>query len=266
MFNLTPVVRNLLIVNVVIYFLGSVLRVDLGRIFGVYYAQSPGHELLTHPYTLFTYMFLHGNFNHLFSNMIGLLVFGSSLESIWGSKRFLTYYLLTGFGAGIIYSIWSYIELHPLQLGVEAYLQNPGYRGFIELINRHDDSFRLNNFAFLQEFKQNPTATKFIEETTDYANKLFTYPASVPMVGASGAIFGLIIAFGLLFPNREMFIFPMPFPIKAKVFVFLYGAMEIYSGIQPVAGDNVAHFAHLGGMLIGYLILKYWSRNSRNFY
>lgn len=266
MFNLTPVVRNLLIVNIFVFLVGSILKIDLAGIFGVYYVQSPDHELITHPYSLFTYMFLHSNFNHLFSNMLGLLVFGSSLENVWGSKRFLIYYLLTGLGAGIIYSIWSFIELHPLQLGVETYLQSPSYLTFVEFINRYDDNFRLNNYAFLQEFKKDPTSAKYISETIDYANKLFTYPASVPMVGASGAIFGLIIAFGMLFPNREMFIFPMPFPIKAKVFVFLYGAFEIYSGIQRVPGDNVAHFAHLGGMLVGFLILRYWSGTRQNFY
>ncbi len=266
MFNFTPIVRNLLIVNVFLYLIAEILRINFGHIFGLYYINSPGHEFVYQPYTLFTYMFLHGSFNHLLSNMFGLLIFGSLLEHTWGPKRFLFYYLVTGIGAGVIYSIWLYLELYPLQVGVETFLSKPNYLSFLEFVNRFDAHFYLDNNEFVKQFKAQPNAPQFIAETTAYAQKLFDVTASVPMVGASGAIFGLIIAFGYLFPDREMYLFLIPFPIKAKYFVALYGVMEVYSGLIILPGDNVAHFAHLGGMLVGFLLLKYWERYRTKLY
>ena len=178
---------------------------------------------------------------HLFFNMFAVWMFGRVLEGVWGSKRFLIYYMVTGIGAGIIQLIVIYLRMMPLynQLSPEelAYIMENGYQ-------------------LLQEGKNfsAPIAGQF--------NLLM----NVTTVGASGSVFGILLAFGMLFPNTELMLMFPPIPIKAKWFVIGYGAIELYSGVANNAGDNVAHFAHLGGMLFGFFMIKYWQKNSNRFY
>ncbi|WP_337041915.1 rhomboid family intramembrane serine protease [Emticicia sp. 17c] len=210
MFYLSPVVRNLLIVNVVVFFLSSFLNSDyIAATFAFFNPILPGSPDLLNPnfkiWQPLTYMFLHGGTTHLLSNMLGLIIFGPGIETFLGSKRFLIYYLVTGIGASFIYSLANIYDM-----------------------------------------------MQFLPESGAYYAI-----AKTPMVGASGAIFGILIAYAYLFPNNQLIIFPFPIPIKAKYYVFLYGAYELYAGIHGTS-LGIAHFAHVGGLLVGFVLLRFF--------
>lgn len=236
-----PVVKNLLIINVLAYVAMIMLRsqdLDLTEYFGLHYWKSEAFF----PHQLVTYMFMHSfTITHLLFNMFAVWMFGKVLESVWGSKRFLIYYMVTGVGAGLIQLLVIYLRLMPLysQLSPEdlSYITENGYQ-------------------LLQEGKN------FTDPIAGKINLLL----NVTTVGASGAVFGILLAFGMLFPNTELMLLFPPIPIKAKWFVIGYGAIELYSGMANNEGDNVAHFAHLGGMLFGFVMIKYWQKNSNRFY
>jgi membrane associated rhomboid family serine protease len=236
-----PVVKNLLIINVLAYVAMIMLRsqdIDLTEYFGLHFWKSEAF----YPHQLVSYMFMHSfTITHLLFNMFAVWMFGKVLESVWGSKRFLIYYMVTGIGAGLIQLLVIYLRLMPLynQLSPEdlSYITENGYQ-------------------LLQEGKN------FTDPIAGKINLLL----NVTTVGASGAVFGILLAFGMLFPNTELMLLFPPIPIKAKWFVIGYGAIELYSGMANNAGDNVAHFAHLGGMLFGFVMIKYWQKNSNRFY
>ena len=168
---------------------------------------------------------MHGGFSHLFFNMFAVWMFGRTLEQVWGPKRFLFYYILCGIGAGVIQEIVQYLSLYPHILS--GYITVP-----ISGIYRNIP---------IQE----------------YMNSMNT-------VGASGAVYAILLGFGMLFPNSQMFIFPLPFPIKAKYFVIGYALIELYAGFANNPNDNVAHFAHLGGMIFGFILIMYWRKKNNN--
>lgn len=243
--NIPPVVKNLLIINGLLYVAMLALSgqgIDLTSYFGLHYWVSDGF----YPHQLVTYMFMHSfQFTHLLFNMFAVWMFGRVLEGVWGSKRFLIYYMITGVGAGIIQLIVIHFRLMPLydSLSPEAI--------DFAIQNGHD---LLNGGKGPIQFVQDPD---FID---------FLLLVNTTTVGASGSVFGILLAFGMLFPNTELMLLFPPIPIKAKWFVIIYGAIELYSGVVNNSGDNVAHFAHLGGMLFGFILIKYWNKNSNHFY
>lgn len=195
--NFPPVVKNLLIINGLVFFAEIVLRkvmpnVPLEGWLSLWYFQSPYFRL----FQPITYMFGHASFDHLFFNMFALWMFGRILENVWGSRRFLIYYMVCGLGAGV---------------------------------------------------------------TQELLQLIGVIPAYQSVIGASGAVYGLLLAFAMLFPNMEMYIIPIPVPIKAKWMVMGYVAIELVEGIFSVG--NVAHFAHLGGMIFGFLLIRYWRKH-----
>lgn len=218
-FSFLPVVvKNLLIINAIMFLADVVLArfgIDLSNILGLHFFMASDF----HVHQLFTYMFMHGNFSHLFFNMFALWMFGSTLENIWGPKRFLLFYILCGIGAGLIQEGVQYI-VYARQL---AQYQNVNMGGTII-----------------------PMA--------QYLNYLTT-------VGASGAIYGLLLAFGMMFPNSMIYLYFL-MPIKAKWFVIGYAVIELLNGLGA-PGDHVAHFAHLGGMLVGLIIILIWKKKGR---
>jgi membrane associated rhomboid family serine protease len=233
---LPPVVKNLLIING-LFFLATIavgvkFGIDLSDLFGLHYPQSPDFR----PHQLITYMFMHDikGFAHIFFNMFALWMFGNALENVWGPKRFLIYYMVTGIGAGILQLVVLYFQIH----FTESQLS-------YEVINE----VRETGYQILKEGKNfgNPLMGKL--------NILYNSTT----VGASGAVFGILLGFGMLFPNSRIYLY-FAIPIKAKYFVIGYGAVELYLGIANNSGDNVAHFAHLGGMIFGFLLLIYWKR------
>ena len=215
--SMPPVVKNLLLINVIMYVITMITGNFMYENFALFYFKSPFFK----PFQLVTHMFMHGGFTHIFFNMYTLFIFGGVLERVWGSQKFLLYYFVTGIGAAL------------LHLGV-MYLQLQGY---IADLNAGDFMAGANIQALY----------------------------SIPTVGASGAIYGLLLAYGMLFPNNVMqLIFP-PVALKAKWFVLIFGALELLLGLSG-RGGNVAHFAHLGGMIFGFFLILYWKKNNRMYY
>ena len=232
--GLPVVVKNLLIINVIMFLvkatgIGNWGGVDIDTHLGLHYFSSPHFR----PWQLVTHMFMHGGIGHLFLNMLGLYMLAPPLEYKWGSQRFLSFYMITGVGAALFYSaahVWEYAQLNEM-LSTEQYEEVMLQGGDLWASGRN-----YSNWAMGQ------------------LNALF----NVPMVGASGAIYGVLLAFGMMFPNVELMMFPLFIPIKAKYFVLLYGAITVYQSLQTNPEDNVAHLAHLGGMVVGFLLIRLW--------
>lgn len=263
MFNLTPMVKNILIINIVLLLIGSMLNFNLSGIFGVHYIFSDGFYIFQYA----TYMWLHAGFGHIFSNMFAVLIFGPMLERVWGSKRFLTFYLITGIGAGLLYGLADTIEKGSLKSDTEAYIANPNPEDFYIYVHEYQSRFDMVALGdFADQYYDDADNSGYIEQSVAVVNQVYEDLTNTPMVGASGAVFGILLAFAMLFPNTELLLLIPPIPIKAKYLVFFYGLYELYSEINRTSGDNVAHLAHLSGMLIAYLLLKYWQQKRGNFY
>lgn len=254
--NLTPVVRNLLIINIGLALVQGFFNMDLISIGGLRYI----HAETFYPFQFFTYMFIHARgFGHIFGNMLALFIFGPWLERVWGSQRFLIFYMVTGIGAGILWSGVNYFEVKALEKDAQAYYQDPNPERFNKFVIDH---WQLNDQMdnLIENYAANPESARYESETISVVRQLYLRSANMPMVGASGAVFGILMAFGLLFPNVMLMLLIPPIPIKAKYFVLLYGLYELYMTIQQSPGDNVAHFAHLGGMFFAFILVRYWAK------
>jgi membrane associated rhomboid family serine protease len=267
-FNLLPdVVKNLLIINGLFYLAtitAAQFHIDLVRILGLHYVRSQFFE----PYQFVTHMFMHGNLLHIFSNMFALWMFGSVLENVWGAKRFLFFYFFTGLGAALIHSGVMYYELRTMENAVSVFSDNPSPQTFKQFVDRYAGDFNRHAiYDFITEWSLNEYDPSYVSEARYFAAKILSASIDVPTVGASGAVFGVLLAFGMLFPNTLLFLYFF-FPIKAKYFVVMYAAFEFYAGWQSITGNstsNIAHFAHLGGMLFAYILIKHWQKNERRF-
>ncbi|MDR0970091.1 MAG: rhomboid family intramembrane serine protease [Lentimicrobiaceae bacterium] len=261
---LPPVVKNILIINA-LFFLAtitfdSVFRVDLVRYLGLHYPAASHFN----PYQFVTYMFMHGGFAHLFFNMFALWMFGNALENVWGAKRFLIYYFVTGIGAGIIYLIWISVQIVPTVGSIDSFIQTRDLDILNTFLGEHrfrvgqSELISFNNI--LTRLNVDPENREALQAAVNFmTNYKQTYLNQFVVIGASGSVFGILLAFGMMFPNSLLYIY-FAFPIKAKYFVIAYGALELISGIMDNPADNVAHFAHLGGMLFGFLLIKYWKK------
>lgn len=265
--SLTPVIKNLLIINLIMFVITNIIHLpnlDLQSLLSLYYPKSE----LFKPYQFVTYMFLHGGFLHLFGNMFALWMFGNVLERVWGSARFLTFYLVTGVGAALIHMGYTTWEFSKINEAINAFAASPNPDDFLMLLK---DNFNgiYNDSVVLELYNQwsnNPTQAGYAENAAYIIQALYDAKMDIPTLGASGSVFGILAAFGLLFPNTELMLLLFPVPIKAKYFVLLYAGFELYAGIQANPGDNVAHFAHLGGALFGFILVKLWSRDRNHFY
>jgi membrane associated rhomboid family serine protease len=237
--TIPPVVKNLIIINAIMLFVTYVLDmrgIDLYKILGLHYFESPDFR----PYQLVTHLFMHGDIWHLVFNMFALWMFGRVLESVWGPKRFFTYYFVTGLGAAAIHSFVNFVEFQYI-----AGKMSP------------EDVQKVMSYG-----------TEIYHQGKNFTDPLASKLNSIlnmPTVGASGAVFGILLGFGMLFPNTQLMLLFPPIPIKAKYFVMGYGAIELFSGIANT-GSNIAHFAHLGGMLFGFFMIKYWNKHTTHFY
>ncbi len=261
MLSLTPTVKNLLIINIVVFIIDTYV-INLTSGFALRSVLSSAFA----PYQYVTYMFLHAGFSHLFGNMFGLFMFGPMLERMWGPKKFLIFYFVTGMGAGLLFSAIGYFENQQIKEAVNLYTQYPTPQGLVDFMSEHAKGLYQNQLSFLNQFEADPANSAYIKKSIDFVNYYYAALVNQPMVGASGAIFGILMAFGLLFPNTELFLLFFPFPIKAKYFVAGYGLYELYAGIQNAQSDNVAHFAHVGGMLFAFILLRYWNIKRTNSY
>ena len=217
--------------------------------------------LLSRPWTIFTYMFTQFDFLHLLFNM-----FGRILESVWGTQRFLIFYFVCGIGAGLLNSAVGWLEIHRLMEQYYAFQNAPSPALLAQLVERQLGHPAQWVWEVVDNWTNNPDSQQYIVAGKQLFRQIVELKVNVPMIGASGAIFGILLAFGMLFPNTELYLMFIPIPIKAKYFVLGYGLLELFLGMQNSATDNVAHFAHLGGMLFGFFMVKYWSKNRRRFY
>lgn len=257
-FNILPtVVKNLLIINGLFFLAKIVLasKFDLDAIFGLHYFAASDF----HVWQIITYMFMHGDFGHLFFNMFALWMFGASVENAWGERRFLCYYLITGIGAAMIHYLIIYFQIHSSLALIDAFLAAPSVDTFSQLANvdRINQAAIDQNLLYLQA---HPSAvTEFVPQIEAFRD---TFLNSFNIIGASGSVFGLLLAFGMMYPNSEIYVYFL-LPIKAKWFVVIYGALELMYGVLGSA-DGVAHFAHLGGMLFGFLLIMTWRHYDNN--
>lgn len=259
--RITPIVKNLLIINVVLAIVPEVLKIDLGRAFGLFFINSEYFQ----PYQFVTYMFLHGGLRHLFGNMLMLFFIGPMLENALGPKKFLILYMVTGLGGGILYTAANYAEMSGIRSDVESYVAAPNSQDFNELMVDHADNiYNQNIYKFTDQYSRNERNQSLIQRSIGYARGLYAYFGDYPMVGASGAVYGILAMLGLLFPNREMSLLFIP-PIKIKYIVGALILYEVFSEFQRTPGDNVAHLAHLGGALFAWGLLKYWKKDGSTF-
>ncbi len=233
-----------------------------------YGALFPVGSQFFQPWQFLTAMFLHAGWGHLIGNMFGLISFGPLLEQRWGGPRFLFFWLICGFGAGLLYEGVRAYELRPLTELRHDLTQNPTGGEFAELVRTAKGSgpYAADDMALADALARRPDDASLRASVVQETQTIYQTVLASPMLGASGALFGVLFAFAYLFPNTELMLLFFPFPIKAKYFVFLYAAYELYSGVHRTPGDNVAHFAHLGGLLIGFLVVRYWERRRERFY
>ncbi len=219
--NIPTVTKNLLIINVLAYLVGMVFGIHSGGFNDLF-----GLHFFLAPdfgvYQLVTYMFMHASLSHLFFNMFALWMFGCIVERTWGARKFLFYYMACGIGAGLLQEMAQFVQFYMLA------------------------AENIHGFSVSQIMT--------VAKASAVGINLWT------TVGASGAIYGILLAFGMLYPEERMFIFPLPVPIKAKFFVVGYAAIELFMAFST-SGDGVAHLAHLGGMLFGFLLIRYWRRH-----
>ena len=278
---LPPIVKNLIIINVILavaqHVMWASLHISLADYLGLHYFRSDMFK----PWQFLTHMFMHGDPSsleatllHLFSNMFALWMFGSILEQRWGPKRFLSFYLICGLGAALCHLGVLSLQYEPVVQSYQKYLGNSTLDQFNSFISHHlrggADPHIMRRLGDVYESWNNDPRNTFYPKLSQQRLNDYIYGArsvegvhvqgllDEATVGASGAVFGVLFAFGYLFPNLQlMFIFP-PIPIKAKWFVTIYAVFELYAGLRNSAGDNVAHFAHLGGMLFAFLLLRLW--------
>lgn len=221
--SIPPVIKNLIIVNALVFFAQKIFGDEgptgLMNLFALHDVRSEYFR----PHQIITHMFMHGNLPHILFNMLALWMFGSILENLWGSKRFLIFYILCGLGAALLHLGALYVEL----------------KDEVEYLRQMSPS---------------------MHDTELYYGLL--YKINTATVGASGAVFGCLAAFGYLFPNSLIYVYFF-IPIKAKWFVIIYAGLELWLGVNNSAGDNVAHWAHLGGALVGFLLVLYWNKRKR---
>lgn len=267
MFRLTPTVKVILIINFALFLIEGFLRLPLADIFGMRVVFSDEFAI----YQPFTYMWLHGSFGHIFGNMLAVLFFGPMLETVWGSKRFLQFYLICGIGAGVLFGVADFVEKFPLKQDAQAYMADPNPDAFYNFILDHDvrdygayDWFDAM-YSLQERYAANPESSELRTASVEYVGTVYEQLTSVNMVGASGAVFGILLAFAMLFPNTLIYIYFL-FPVKAKYLVLFYGLYELYAEFNRTPGDNIAHLAHLGGMLVAFVLLKYWQNNRRSLY
>jgi membrane associated rhomboid family serine protease len=233
-----PVVKNLLIINGLFFAATLIMEskgIELAEYLGAFYVDSPYFRI----WQPVTYMFVHGGWTHIIFNMFALYTFGSVLETHWGAKRFINFYLITGLGAlGLQWAVQAF-EIYQIA-------GTPLAHSVLSLESLEQKLYNTAQFSPAQ------------------ASTIYGIYFG-PMIGASGAVFGLLVAFGMLYPNAELFIMFIPVPVKAKYIIPVYILIELSLGVASVAGDSVAHYAHLGGALLGFILVKIW-KDKNTFY
>jgi len=263
--SMPPVIKNIMIINVIVFALTLMLGDYMFEHFGLFNIQSDFFR----PHQLITHMFMHANFGHIFFNMFAVYMFGRVLETVWGSKKMLIFYTVCGLGAAFTQLFVNYLQISRLMAMINEFDASSTYTLFNNIIEKYaiKRAPGYNEIMnFMQSWFYNPDNTAYIPQAKIYLQDIVNSYLSVPTVGASGAVFGLLIAFAMIFPDVELMIIFFPVPIKAKYLVPVYAVIELFFGVANFQGDNVAHFAHLGGALFGFFLVKYWKKNQFKIY
>jgi len=238
--GISDLIKHLVIINVIFFFSTFIFGNIVYDLFALHYFENEKFEY----WQLLSHMFMHGNINHILFNMFGLWMFGSPLEKMWGKNKFLFFYISAGLGAAALQMIMYYVQFSSIS---------------DQIIQLGYGTDSLNKL--LNEGLYDPRILEVVNES-DLIDLIKNYNSS--MVGASGAIYGILVAFALIFPNSELFILFLPFPIKAKFLVPILILGDIFFGFSSYSVGPIAHFAHIGGALTGFLIMWYWKRNQFN--
>ena len=259
---LPTIIKNLLIINGLVFLAQNTFAGPTSSFsFEDYFALHAWQSDLYKPWQLITHMFLHGDFSHILGNMFALWMFGSILENVWGPKRFLLFYMLCGVGAAVIHlAILSY-QLVPLTNEYERLLllSKTNASGFTEAVYNYAARHRIPLTQILADNKVSLSTPGLAPQLMDLMTTYYNKTVGTATLGASGAVFGILIAFVYLFPNTYIYIYFL-FPVKAKWLGILYFGFELFKGIQNAAGDNVARWAHVGGALIGFVLVYIWKK------
>jgi len=238
--GISDLIKHLVIINVIFFFSTFIFGNIVYDLFALHYFENEKFDY----WQLLSHMFMHGNINHILFNMFGLWMFGSPLEKMWGKNKFLFFYISAGLGAAALQMIMYYVQFSSIS---------------DQIIQLGYGTDSLNKL--LKEGLYDPRILEVVNES-DLIDLIKNYNSS--MVGASGAIYGILVAFALIFPNSELFILFLPFPIKAKFLVPILILGDIFFGFSSYSVGPIAHFAHIGGALTGFLIMWYWKKNQFN--
>jgi len=235
--RMTDAVKHLIIINVVVFIATFVLKMGFSDSLALYFPENPNFGY----WQYLTHMFVHGGVMHIVFNMYALFAFGTPLEQIWGRNKFLFFYFSAGLGAGLIYTAVNYFQFN----GIYEHLINAG-------LTATDIQHLLDTGTYSQQI-----LTSVSSEDLSKFYALYHTPA----VGASGAIYGVLVAFGMMYPNAKLALIFFPVPIAAKYFIPLIILGDLFFGVTKYSVGNVAHFAHIGGAIIGFIIAFYWKQN-----
>lgn len=252
--NLPHITKNILIINVLLFVATFLFQgqINLSRELAAY----PLNSVMFEPYQIITHFFMHGGFMHLLLNMFGLVMFGAQLERIWGAKRFFIFYIVSALGAFLIH---IGVDSYNLYLTKNEIIQNFNNADFLLL--ELDDVIKNNMLSTYSSSNPDMVALMNSNSIYDYIDL-----SRSNVVGASGALFGLLVAFGVLFPNTPLVFIFLPIPIKAKYLIIGVMVISVILSIYQIEGDRIAHLAHVGGGITGFIILKIWQRNRTTFY
>jgi len=238
--RITEAIKHLIILNVILFAATSFLPdINLGSYLALYFPQNEHFGF----WQFVSHMFMHGGFTHILFNMYALWAFGSPLEQMWGRNKFLFFYFSAGIGAGLIYTAVNYFQFNSI---------------YEELINAGIQSSEIKNLLETGSYN-----TGILEHISEKRLTDLYQIYNTPAVGASGAIYGVLVAFGMSFPNAKLALIFFPVPIAAKYFIPVLIGLDLFSGVTGFSlfGGGIAHFAHVGGAIIGFLMMKYWQKN-----
>ncbi|WP_233881995.1 rhomboid family intramembrane serine protease [Tenacibaculum piscium] len=234
--KITDAIKHLIIINVIMYFAPQLLNLDVTNIFALHYPENENFGI----WQYVTHIFMHGSTMHLLFNMYALWAFGTPLEQMWGKNKFIFFYFSAGIGAGLIYTLVNYYQFNGI---------------YEQLIEQGISAIDIKNLLNTGQYNENLITLS--NQTMSEFYSLYHTPA----VGASGAVYGILVAFGLLFPDAKLALIFFPVPIAAKYFIPIMIASDVFFGVTKYSIGNIAHFAHIGGAIIGFVIAWYWKKN-----
>ena len=236
--NITGAIKHLIIINVILFVGPQFMKLDFSNLLALHFPKNEHFGI----WQYITHMFMHGSFGHILFNMYGLWAFGSPLEKMWGKNKFIFFYFSAGIGAGLVYTLVNYYQFNEIyNLFINAGLQQSEIITILESAKTND--LRVIEFITQEQFN----------------SIIGLYNAKA--VGASGAVYGVLVAFGMYFKDAKLALIFLPIPIAAKYFIPILIAIDVFFGMTDYSIGNIAHFAHIGGAIIGFIIAWYWKKN-----